>query len=79
MKRHPWSVTPKKLDIQFPLKLCNTVALKGMYLRMTDGTKGRKSLIGERDIKTIRVGEEACTEISVTSGRAKGLTRTCQD
>lgn len=42
VKGHPWSTTPKRLDIQFSLKLCNTGALKGMYLRMANGTKRAK-------------------------------------
>lgn len=44
------------------------------------GQKGQKTLINERDIRIsrffYRAGEEACTERSVTSGRARGLTRT---
>ena len=37
-----------------PLKLCNTVAPKGFYLRRADGTKkAKKSLTDERDIRIV--------------------------
>lgn len=43
VKGNPWSTIPKTLGIQFSLKLCNTEALKGKYLRMADGTKRAKN------------------------------------
>lgn len=86
-ERPPLEHNPEEIRHNGPLKLCNTAAPKGFYLRRADGTKkAKKSLIDKTDIKNSRffysTGEEACTESSVAPQEGPGVSQgpqACQD
>lgn len=80
------STTPKRMRYKGPPEIVQHNGPEGLYLRRAAGTKRakkKKKTITNRWKGTsrtpgffYRVGEEACTERSVTSGRARGLERT---